>query len=116
MLFRTFDYMFDFFNLKDLVRITQVSKCFYSNIIVRLRHMGVQRTIGASNAFIKDDMPVNQLFITCNTTDNLGKLCKLDRRDELALNFSVIELDSKKAITSISFPPSFQDPVPAVVP
>ena len=116
MLFRTFDYMFDFFNLKDLVRITQVSKCFYSDIIVRLRHMGVQRTIGASNAFVKDDMPVNQLFITCNTIDNIDELCKLDRRDELALNFSVIELDSKKAITSISFPSSFQDPVPAVVP
>jgi hypothetical protein len=78
--------------------------------------MFVQRTIGTSNAFIKDDMPVTQLFITCNTKDNLDELCKLDRRDELALNFSVIELDSKKAITSISFPPSFQDPVPAVVP
>ena len=100
----------DFFNLEDLARITQVSKCFYSDIIVRLRHMGVQRTIGASNASIKDDLPVNQLFITCNNIDNIKELCKLDRRDELALYFSVIQLDLKRAITSISFPPSFQDP------
>ena len=77
--------------------------------------MGVQRTIGASNAFIKDDMPVNQLFITCNTIDNIDKLCKLDRRDELALNFSVIQLDLKKAINRF-LSLQFQDPVPAVVP
>ena len=83
---------------------------------MRRRHMGVQSMIGASDAFIKDDMPINQLLITCNTEDKMHELRRLDRRDEVALNFSVIQSDSVKAITSISFPPSFQDPTPAVVP
>ena len=119
MLFRTFDYMFDYFTWEDLTRMTRVSKCFYSNIIVRSRHMFVQHTIGTSNVIGKDNMPVNQLSITaCATSDNsFTTLSQLNRRDELAL-YSTIESvneDIKKLITSASFPVSFQDPVPAVV-
>ena len=36
-LFRVFDYLFEFLSWQDVARITTVSKCFYSNIIVRCR-------------------------------------------------------------------------------
>ena len=117
MLFRTFDYMFDFFTWKDLTRMTRVSKCFYSNIIVRSRHMFVQHTIGTSNAYVKDDMPVSHLFITCDTAYT-PTLSRMNRCDEFALYSSITDSgneDIKKTIISASFPSSFQDPVPAVV-
>ena len=117
MLFRTFDYMFDFFTWKDLTRMTRVSKCFYSNIIVRSRHMFVQHTIGTSNAYVKDDMPVSHLFITCDTAYS-PTLSRMNRCDEFALYSSITDCgneDIKKTIISASFPSSFQDPVPAVV-
>ena len=36
-LFRVFDYLVEFLSWQDVARITTVSKCFYSNIIVRCR-------------------------------------------------------------------------------
>ena len=49
----------------------------------------MQHTIGKSEAFVKDDMPANQLIITCNIKDSVSELYKLDRRDELVLYSSI---------------------------
>lgn len=105
-LFSTFSYLFEHLSLPDLVRMTRVSKCFYYEVVVRLRHDFVHQRIGSTKTSIMRN--TEKLSITCD-----GKsvsTCVSHGKDELA----VYACDSK-GIQSASCPPTFLQPDPNTV-
>ena len=99
-----FDFIFDFLTWQELGRLTRVSKCYYSNILVRCRHMFVNHRIGQSNAEINNDMDVNDLKVSFSDVNDL--YLNRNSNDEMFL-YS----EDYSAIRSISFPSSYQMPL-----
>jgi hypothetical protein len=111
-LFMNFDFIFDFLTWQELGRLTIVSKYYYSNILVRCRHMFVNHRIGQSNAEINNDMNVNNLKVTFSFEEQEEEKEEEEVIVRALYSKSIDEmfLYSKDchAISSISFPASYQ--------
>ena len=99
----TFEYVFEFLSWQDLARMTEVSKYFYSNVMVRCRKDFMYNRVGES-IVIESDRPAELCII------GSVQCVSLDRRVELALYSS-----DCSGVSSVCVPLSFQEAAPAVV-
>jgi hypothetical protein len=103
-----FDFIFDFLTWQELGNFTRLSKYYYSNILVRCRHMFVNHRIGLSNATINNNMDENDLKVAFSDAQDLF-LNRGNSKDEMFL-YS----EDYSAIRFIYFPSLYQSSLDTV--
>jgi len=105
-LFFTFDFFCEFLSILELVRMTRVSKCFYSAIVTRSRHDFLFERLGRANiSVIGNDDDADCLAIVCSC-DAALRSCLPNATDEIQLYSS-----NTSSISSARYPQSFLVPV-----